>query len=99
MTSLQDIHKNIHADDVTLNAVIELFIVSTNYFGPSTTASQWRLENYIILRKLSYPDPMQKNDAEVKIGSGIPALVSEGEIQLAAYIQDCLNTKTRFPKI
>ena len=92
------IFQNIHESDAALNVIIQEYIDGPFYFGTETTIAGYRIANYEMLRKWAYPDPMVKNDVDVKIGSDIPALISEGEVQLAQYIQDCLNVKTRFPK-
>lgn len=78
--------------DIELNARISSF-----YYG-QVDVDVWKIDNYAVLRKASYPQLAEKADAEVKIASGIEALIAEGELQLESYNEDCLNVKTRFPK-
>ena len=73
-------------------------LIADYYFGQVDTA-EWRIENYAVLRSAAYPDEKsEKTDAEVKIGSGIPEYVEEGELQLKKYYEDCIDVKIRFPK-
>lgn len=53
---------------------------------------------YQELRLRAYPDYREYLDAQVKINSGSPELVAEGEAQQQAYIQACLEVKKRYPK-
>ena len=54
--------------------------------------------NYALLRKKSYPDMADLCDALVKINSNNDALKAEGEKQLSAYVQTCLDIKNKYPK-
>lgn len=53
---------------------------------------------YEQLRKQAYPDITEFCDAMVKINSGDEALQSAGQEQLSAYVQTCLQVKTKYPK-
>ena len=86
------------ATDTELNLVIQEFLSGPYYFSEATTVAQWRLDNYAKLRQWGYPPMGDFNDIQVKINSGIPELLSEGQAALEEYVQDCLNVKTRFPK-
>ncbi len=96
--SIKAIAENIQASDTVLETVIQEFMDGRDYFGPVQTVDQWRVANYVILRKLAYPNLAEKADAEVKLKSGDPDLVTEGTAQLAQYYVDCLAVKARFPK-
>lgn len=54
--------------------------------------------DYQELRRQSYPDYREFLDAQVKINSGNPELVAEGQAQQLAYIQACLDVKDKYPK-
>lgn len=82
-------------DDTALNIIIQGHIDS---FNIQTTVAQWRLDNYSELRRWAYPNPVDLSDSVIKMESGDPTLVTEGEAQRAQYVSDCLNVKTRFPK-
>ena len=49
-------------------------------------------------RRGEYPPADQLFDAEVKIASGDPVLVTEGEAQKQAYVDACLAVKANNPK-
>ena len=53
---------------------------------------------YAFLRKNAYPDMSDLCDALVKINSNDDVLKSEGEKQLSAYVQTCLDVKQKYPK-
>ncbi len=53
---------------------------------------------YTQLRRKAYPDMADLCDALVKINSNNEALKSEGENQLKAYVQTCLDIKEKYPK-
>ena len=78
--------------DVVLNARIEEFYLN------QVTASNWRITNYVRLRKAAYSSLADRADAAVKIASGDTTLINEGEVQLAALNAHDLTVKTRFPK-
>ena len=84
--------------DAELDLVIQEFLTGPYYFGEPVTVAQWRLDHYVILRQWAYPPLGDFNDIQVKLNSGIPELVSEGQAALEEYVQNCLNIKTRFPK-
>lgn len=98
MSETKFIYQNIQESDAVLNPIIEAYIAGSFYFGSATTATEWRLENYNLLRGWAYPSVTEYNDAQVKLNSGVPELALEGQIQLDRYIQDCLAVKLRFPK-
>lgn len=62
------------------------------------TPTEWRLENYALLRGWAYPPQADYLDAMAKIHSGDKVLVSVGWAELRAYYQACLAVKMRFPK-
>ena len=49
-------------------------------------------------RKCAYPPVATYLDAQVKIASDDPAMQTEGQAQLAAYLSACLAVKTTYPK-
>lgn len=98
ITELKHIFQNIHEPDEALNEVIQKFIDGSFYAGDTITVQQWRIDNYSMLRDWAYPKLKEKSDADVKLLSKIPEMVEVGQLQLDAYVQDCLNVKTRFPK-
>lgn len=53
---------------------------------------------YKIQRMTAYPDFSEYLDAQVKLNSGNPELVADGEAQQQAYIQACLEVKAKYPK-
>lgn len=53
---------------------------------------------YAELRAAEYPDVGEYLDAQVKLGSGDPALAEEGATQLNGYFQACLAVKAKYPK-
>ena len=69
-----------------------------DFFHGQEDIQVWKLNNYRFLRKCYYPPIEEYNDAQVKLNSGIPELIQQGQEQLNKYIQDCLDIKTRFPK-
>ena len=83
------------ATDEELNQVIQQYL---NDQGIDKTVSQWRLENYAQLRRWVYPPIEEYNDAQAKLNSGITELEQEGQAQLDAYVQNCLDVKARFSK-
>ena len=94
MVSVVGIAKNISETDEILNQTIQSFLDSAFYQGPPTTFAQWRIDNYAILRKWSYPEIGELADAQLKIRNNEP----EGETQLADYDAVCWAVKLRFPK-
>jgi len=46
----------------------------------------------------AYPSYQDFLDAQVKINSGDQDLITEGEAQLASYIEACLAVKQQYPK-
>lgn len=84
--------------DTDLNQVITEYMDGPFYFDDDVTVAQWRVTNYQILRKWSYPNLAEKADADVKINSGEPTMITEGSAQLSQYYTDCLAVKARFPK-
>jgi len=93
-----DLKASIVKPDVDLNVDIQAYLDGEFYHGESTTVAQWRLDNYEDLRRWAYPDPMDLNDATVKINSGISELISIGNQQLQDYAAACLAVKIRFPE-
>ena len=53
--------------------------------------------SYAFLRRNAYPDMADLCDALVKINSNNDALKAEGEKQLSAYVQTCLDIKNKSP--
>ena len=53
---------------------------------------------YEELRRKAYPGIEMLCDALVKINSGDSSLKAAGEEQLAAYVQNCLQVKAKYPK-
>lgn len=53
---------------------------------------------YVELRAMSYPPKEEYLDAQVKLNSGNPELIAEGQEQLQDYYNACLAVKTRYPK-
>jgi len=70
----------------------------TDHFNGLINPAEYRVENYPWIREKFYPKLEEKADADVKINSGIPELVTIGQQQLSVYAQDCLNVKIKFPK-
>lgn len=68
--------------------IVEVWIES--YVEPVLTYADKRAENY--------PDPREFLDAQVKINSGDEALKTEGQKQLANYVNKCLAVKSQYPK-
>lgn len=54
--------------------------------------------DYQQLRLRAYPDYREFLDAQVKINSGNPELVTEGVAQQERYFAACLEVKKRYPK-
>jgi hypothetical protein len=77
-----------------LNSLIGLFIDSED----QTVINDWRIANYIDLRRWNYLPTTVYNDAQVKINSGDSSVREEGTIQLSNYYSNCLTVKARFPK-
>ncbi len=79
---------------------IDLNVLIVEHISDSTETQilAWKINNYIKLREWAYPDKSEYIDAQVKLNSDIPALVSEGAQQMSDYVQVCLNVKARFPK-
>lgn len=79
--------------DEELNAAIE------EYYLNRVNAEEWRIANYVFLRKLSYPDfKGEFLDGMVKISKGTSSQQPKGQAQLEQYYADCLAVKQRFPK-
>lgn len=53
---------------------------------------------YAELRAAEYPPMADFLDAQVKINSGDNELISEGQVQLSAYYEKCLEIKAKYPK-
>ena len=72
------------------------------YFVETETAIEERAEyhqlGYQELRRQAYPGFEMLCDALVKINSQDERLIPEGEKQLAAYVQTCLQVKSKYPK-
>ena len=91
--------ENMLPDEIDLNWNDgELDTYLNNYYIQRIDIVQWRIDNYRYLRKMWYPKIEEYTDAQVKLNSGIPELIQQGQEQLNKYIQDCLDIKTRFPK-
>lgn len=60
------------------------------YVEPVLTYAEKRAE--------AYPSPAEYLDAQVKIASGNLTLVAEGQLQLKAYVEECLAVKAKYPK-
>lgn len=60
------------------------------YVEPVLTYAEKRAE--------AYPSPTEYLDAQVKIASGNLTLVAEGQLQLKAYVEECLAVKAKYPK-
>jgi len=70
----------------------------SGYFLGRKNITQWRIDNYDVLRKAVYPDYREYLDAVVKKSSPDSAVRAAGQSQLDQYQADCLAVKTRFPK-
>ena len=55
--------------------------------------------SYAEKRAAEYPPMADYLDAQVKLNSGIPELMAEGQAQLDAYIAACLAVKEKYPKL
>lgn len=55
-------------------------------------------ESYRKARARAYPRLADLADALVKIASGDPDMVADGEAQKAAYVANCLAVKAAHPK-
>jgi len=53
---------------------------------------------YAELRQKAYPEMEMLCDALVKIHSGDETMKAAGEDQLSAYVQTCLQVKSKYPK-
>jgi hypothetical protein len=79
----------------------EIDIIIQNFIDEhdiSSSKEEWKIANYVDLRRWAYPDTNILNDAMVKINSGIELIETEGQQQLEQYYKDCLEVKQRFPK-
>jgi len=92
---ITDIADNIHQDDEQLNDIISTYLFSQ---GIESTVSQWRLDNYIDLRRWAYPDKEDYLDGIVKLSSSDETVQTEGQEQIDTYTTACLAVKARFPK-
>jgi len=92
-----DIPRAIHsgASCTELNQVIQSYLDDNRI---NKTVSQWRIENYAMLRRWAYPAISEYIDAQIKMGAGISQMTAQGRKQCDDYIQACLDVKTRFPK-
>ena len=77
-------------------AIFEKALINTGV-PPADMDSVCR-SHYEYLRICCYPKIEEYNDGYIKLNSGIPELETEGRNQLDAYIQACLDVKTKFPK-
>ena len=60
--------------------------------------SQWKLDNYRILRTPLYPPITDYIDAQVKLSSNNPVMVTKGQQEITLYNTCSLAVKERFPK-
>jgi len=79
-------------DDDALNVRIESF------FYNQVNVSDWRIENYAVLRLAAYSVLSDRADAAVKIASGDEELSAAGVEQLNNINAHDLSVKVRFPK-
>ena len=84
----EDLRQPVSAYYYHLGKIIEIW--SEGYTAPELTYAQHRAEEY--------PDPREFLDAQVKIASGNLMLEAEGQLQLKAYVEECLAVKARYPK-
>lgn len=77
--TIKDLKKYIHDDNFLNIAIQQTF---------SEDISNWRIENYSVLREMAYP--LQEDYLD--------AIVKNDEVALQEYIQKCLIVKERFPK-
>lgn len=90
-----DIAEAVRCDDETLDHVISVFL---EYRGLGQGVSEWRVQNYALLRGWAYPPQADYLDAVAKINSGDQVLARAGWSELDVYYQTCLGVKRRFPK-
>lgn len=95
MLDISAIYNSVKAgdDDAALDGLILQYLIDQ---GISLTVEEWRVDNYALLRKWAYPDPVEIGDAESKENSSDPRLIASGHIQKAKYYADCLVVKDRF---
>lgn len=55
--------------------------------------------SYAEKRASEYPKYAEYLDAQVKINSENPELISQGQMQLDKYFADCLDVKNKYPKL
>lgn len=84
----------IFSTDEALNASIQEYLNSDYYLGDPVTVSEWRIENYKLLRKKGHPDLADIIDAQRKIRDGDP----DGQVELDALDAMAAAVKARFPK-
>lgn len=79
----------------TLNEIIQAYI---DLYETESTVKQWRIDNYIQLRRWAYPPIEDYVDAQVKIAQK-GSLELEGKSQLNSYTGACYSVKLRFPRL
>lgn len=96
---LYELRKNLLPPGLEFSLTDEEFnICISDYFFNRIDPTEWRISNYVALRKMFYSNLSDRADAAVKIASGDENLIAEGEAQLAELNANDLAVKTRFPK-
>lgn len=97
MTLITDIHKTLigGSSKESLNHTVEKYLQDNNM---SQSVTEWKQQNYSLLRRWAYPPIEDYLDADIKIRSGDTELVQEGQAQMALYVQKCLDVKSRIEK-
>lgn len=83
------------ASNEALDAIIAAYIAEYDH---GYTVREWRIANYIQLRRWAYPPIEDYADAQVKNAMG-GSLALEGKAQADTYAQACYAVKLRFPKL
>jgi len=94
--SINAVWQNVKESDEVLNGVIQSFLECPYFLGdPTITVAQWRIVYAKTLRRLSYSDVADIEDAKYKIRMGD----SNGQIELDALDTRKAAVKLRFPKV